>query len=252
MIPMRSTVDTTHGKVKLTSAVNSHKNQSGDFSQGAFVVTQRKSDGLTDLTLTGGDLAKCPKPQATKIGVPSPFATAAAKHGRLFGSAHGRFRTRGRNSSATVRGTQWLTDDGCTGTVTNNVSPNDDEQDRHGGAAGPPVRPRPGPDDHLLLQQAEPRPDMYCLILLAEPPIGARSPAESSRRSTSTATSSAWCAGDKGGCTDPLPLTAEDEHGFRQAIFACPVRLTGPFEFGWSIDGLQSVPLPHAHPDAQP
>jgi ferric-dicitrate binding protein FerR (iron transport regulator) len=30
----------------------------------------------------------------------------------------GRFRTRGRNSSATVRGTEWLTKDTCSGTET--------------------------------------------------------------------------------------------------------------------------------------
>lgn len=30
----------------------------------------------------------------------------------------GRFRTRGRNSSATVRGTVWITSDRCDGTLT--------------------------------------------------------------------------------------------------------------------------------------
>jgi ferric-dicitrate binding protein FerR (iron transport regulator) len=37
---------------------------------------------------------------------------------RLFGRAHGRFRTRGRNSTATVRGTQWSVADRCDGTLT--------------------------------------------------------------------------------------------------------------------------------------
>jgi 2-polyprenyl-3-methyl-5-hydroxy-6-metoxy-1,4-benzoquinol methylase len=37
---------------------------------------------------------------------------------RLRSSATGRFRTRGRNSSATVRGTIWTTTDRCDGTLT--------------------------------------------------------------------------------------------------------------------------------------
>src|SRR3954470_19825723 len=103
-----STVDATNGKVKLTSARKSKGTQSGEFSQGAFVVTQRKSDSLTDLKLTGGDFSGCTTSAA------KPQVSAAAKRKkrrRVFGRAHGRFRTRGRNSSATVRGTDWLTED---------------------------------------------------------------------------------------------------------------------------------------------
>ena len=37
---------------------------------------------------------------------------------RLFGEGKGRFRTRGRFSSATVRGTTWQTIDRCDGTLT--------------------------------------------------------------------------------------------------------------------------------------
>src|SRR3954462_13348190 len=49
--------------------------------------------------------------------------TAAARKvrsRRLWGSGKGRFRTRGRNSSATVRGTTWLQKDTC-GTTTTSV-----------------------------------------------------------------------------------------------------------------------------------
>jgi hypothetical protein len=38
--------------------------------------------------------------------------------GRLFGNGKGRFRTKGRYSAATVRGTIWLTEDRCDGTLT--------------------------------------------------------------------------------------------------------------------------------------
>jgi hypothetical protein len=37
---------------------------------------------------------------------------------KLWGSGKGRFRTKGRYSSATVRGTIWLTADRCDGTLT--------------------------------------------------------------------------------------------------------------------------------------
>ena len=37
---------------------------------------------------------------------------------RLFGNGKGRFATQGRYSSATVRGTRWLTQDQCNGTLT--------------------------------------------------------------------------------------------------------------------------------------
>lgn len=37
---------------------------------------------------------------------------------RLWGNGRGRFRTRGRHSSASVRGTWWLTEDRCDGTLT--------------------------------------------------------------------------------------------------------------------------------------
>jgi hypothetical protein len=36
----------------------------------------------------------------------------------LWGSGKGRYRSRGNNSSATVRGTIWLTEDRCDGTLT--------------------------------------------------------------------------------------------------------------------------------------
>jgi ferric-dicitrate binding protein FerR (iron transport regulator) len=36
---------------------------------------------------------------------------------QLWGDGRGRFRTRGRYGAATVRGTKWLTDDRCDGTL---------------------------------------------------------------------------------------------------------------------------------------
>jgi hypothetical protein len=54
---------------------------------------------------------------------PLQRASAAAKRKKsssvrhLWGSGKGQFRTTGRYASATIRGTKWLTDDRCNGTL---------------------------------------------------------------------------------------------------------------------------------------
>jgi ferric-dicitrate binding protein FerR (iron transport regulator) len=48
-----------------------------------------------------------------------PSGGAEKKRSRtLFSNVRGRFRTRGRNSAATVRGTKWTMTDSCAGTLT--------------------------------------------------------------------------------------------------------------------------------------
>ena len=79
------------------------------FYDGLFKVTQ--SGGVTILTLTE-QLAPCGK---------SGHASAAAKKPKtrkLWGDGHGAFSTRGQYSAATVRGTVWLVQDSCAGTLT--------------------------------------------------------------------------------------------------------------------------------------
>jgi hypothetical protein len=111
-IPVGSEVDTENGAVQLQTAANlSGKTQVGTFSGAKFVVKQTPAQNLiTDLLLSGGNLNKC---------TTGKRASAAARRPgrRLFGNGHGRFRTRGRYASATVRGTQWVTKDACTGTT---------------------------------------------------------------------------------------------------------------------------------------
>jgi len=54
------------------------------------------SDGLTDLALSGGDFSVCKAARAAG----KPLSAARSRRRRLFGRAHGRFRSRGRSSSA--------------------------------------------------------------------------------------------------------------------------------------------------------
>jgi streptogramin lyase len=112
-----STLDTTRGAVGLSFATNATgTTQSGTFSKGQFTVIQskvKKNHGLTELRLAGGGNFR--RSCKVKAG-----ASAARKRPSrsLFSSVKGRFRTRGRNSTATVRGTKWLTKDTCAGTLT--------------------------------------------------------------------------------------------------------------------------------------
>ena len=114
-IPVGSFLDTRRGKVRVQSAKDRRgTRQQGDFASGLFQVLQsRKTSarGLTDLVLKGSSFTSCPKR--------GKRATAAASiRRRLRANARGRFRTRGRHSAATVRGTSWETADRCDGTLT--------------------------------------------------------------------------------------------------------------------------------------
>ncbi len=109
-IPVGSLVDTTRGRV-LLSSVRSRRGgvQQGRFFDGLFKVRQRRSDRyLTELLLTGS-YGPCNTGQAR---------ASRASRRRLWGNANGRFRTRGRYSSGAVRGTRWLVEDSCRGTLT--------------------------------------------------------------------------------------------------------------------------------------
>jgi hypothetical protein len=122
-IPVGSLVDTSRGELLLTSAVNRRgRTQSGRFSGGVFKVTQSRrarARGLTDLSLTGGSFARCGRASAAgPLAVTSQRRRSRRTVRRLRGNARGRFRTRGRYSAATVRGTDWTTTDRCDGTLT--------------------------------------------------------------------------------------------------------------------------------------
>lgn len=117
-LPVGSTLDTRKGTVRLFSAVgNAGKMQNGDFSRGLFNVSQGRKNPLTTVSMTGGGLGACSK--LPKGGSPKIEARAARQRTRsLFSNVHGRFRTRGRNSAATVRGTKFTVTDTCAGTLT--------------------------------------------------------------------------------------------------------------------------------------
>ena len=114
MVPVGSIVDASKGAVRLGATLPSGRTQTGRFGGGRFKVRQRKG-GYVDLYLKGD---ACSRPTAQDSVVAE---TAARKRSgrRLWGKDKGgKFRTHGRSSHATVRGTRWFVKDTCKGTFT--------------------------------------------------------------------------------------------------------------------------------------
>jgi hypothetical protein len=131
-VPVGSQLDTSKGRVALTSAADTGgaKTQTSDFYQGIFQVKQsvpkkkpKKAKALiTDLVMKG----EIPRSQCAPLKGARSAADDAKKKkkgpksvlGKLWGNGKGKFRTNGKYSAATVRGTIWLVEDRCEGTFT--------------------------------------------------------------------------------------------------------------------------------------
>jgi hypothetical protein len=113
-IPVGSILDTRKGTVALSSALPGAGSQTGTFHGGLFEVRQPAGGrGMTELVLRG------PLPLCTGGGARAAAVSAKRPPRVLWGrDDHGRFRTRGSNSVATVRGTSWYVADRCDGTLT--------------------------------------------------------------------------------------------------------------------------------------
>jgi hypothetical protein len=115
-IKVGSVVDTTHGTVKLTAGLGGGKTNSANFNDGLFKIQQgRARNAYMTLVLQGGNFGVCRGLGLRAFGVD---ATRKRQVRRLWGNGKGRFRTKGRYSAATVRGTHWLVQDRCDGTLT--------------------------------------------------------------------------------------------------------------------------------------
>ena len=118
-IPYNSTIDVTRGTLQLTATGVGTLTVTGD--QGllarfvlkkASVRVNRRKRTLAELALTGGSFTDCPAAGSAR-------GSQANKPVRsLWAKGKGRFRTKGRFSTATVRGTRWQTTDRCDGTLT--------------------------------------------------------------------------------------------------------------------------------------
>jgi hypothetical protein len=113
-IPVNSVIDSRKGRVRLESSRGGNKRHRGVFRSGIFKAKQpKKKGGVTDIVLRGG-LFGC----TARTAADQAHASVLSRRRRLWGRGRGRFRTRGLYSSGSVRGTIWLTQDTCAGTLT--------------------------------------------------------------------------------------------------------------------------------------
>jgi streptogramin lyase len=122
-LPVGTSIDTRRGRIALTTAARNGRKQTGTFGGGLMQVRQpRHARGRVDIHLRGGNFAACGRARAGGAASGTgPVAAAKRRRSvrRLWGrDSGGRFRTYGRHSQATVRGTRWLTNDTCGTTVT--------------------------------------------------------------------------------------------------------------------------------------
>ncbi len=121
-LPLGAMLDTRRGQVALSSMGCHGGTQTGTFGGGIFAVRQPRSGcGRVDVYLRGGNFRSCPRLTARRrrSGGMTAGASRTRRVRQLWGrDSGGRFRSHGRHSHATVRGTRWLTVDRCDGTFT--------------------------------------------------------------------------------------------------------------------------------------
>ena len=125
-IPSGSQIDALHGSLRMVTATGKvGKTQNATISGGIFKLSQARSGiskGLTNLNLVESAFQGAPSYTTCKAKHGATDATVAALSTKtlqlLKVSAKGKFKTTGRYSSATVRGTAWTIADKCDGTLT--------------------------------------------------------------------------------------------------------------------------------------
>ena len=127
-IPAGSTIDARTGSLRLISATGATgkaaKIQSGIFGGALFKATQARSGiskGLTTLRLLADSFPGAPSYSQCRGG--RALDARSARGSRILQTLHardnhGKFRTTGRYSAGTVRGTGWDTTEECAGTLT--------------------------------------------------------------------------------------------------------------------------------------
>ncbi|MGH2942960.1 MAG: PKD domain-containing protein, partial [Solirubrobacteraceae bacterium] len=125
-IPIGSIIDARKGRARVTAEVNAKtgRTESSIFYDWYFKVVQRKGRRpVTEARLVNGSFAACGRSQLTRSAhgaraAQGRRARSKKRVRRLWGRGTGNFRTSGKRSSATVRGTWWLVEDRCDGTLT--------------------------------------------------------------------------------------------------------------------------------------
>ena len=125
-IPTGSEIDALHGSLRVVSNTGKiGKTQTASLTGGIFKLSQDRSGiskGLTNFNLVESAFQGAPSYSLCKAKKSADEATVAALSSKtlqlLKVSGHGKFKTTGRYSSATVRGTIYTVADKCDGTLT--------------------------------------------------------------------------------------------------------------------------------------
>jgi hypothetical protein len=113
-VPLSTVVDVRRGRVRMTTEANKAGDvQKGEFYGGVYTTTQSSTSSrpITELRMTESLICQ----SSSKRG---KLTAARARSRHLWGNGKGRYRTRGRYSTATVRGTIWVQKDSCNTTTT--------------------------------------------------------------------------------------------------------------------------------------
>jgi hypothetical protein len=112
-VPVGSLIDTSAGTVRLISQTQDDSTDDVVLRGSKFEVRQAKDgSGVTEFVLKGGNFSACGRATTAGNKKRKPRRSLWAK------DRGGKFRTRGLNSVATVRGTTWRVTDTCAGTTT--------------------------------------------------------------------------------------------------------------------------------------
>jgi Ca2+-binding RTX toxin-like protein len=119
-VPVRSAIDARRGTVRVATQRGRRSTQRGDIEGGIVRIVQSRRSPETQLLLRGGDFGVCDAGLSRAAGAPADAAQRRSRRRvrRLRVRGRGRFRTRGRYSSATIRGTDFSVEDRCDGTLT--------------------------------------------------------------------------------------------------------------------------------------
>jgi hypothetical protein len=245
LIPVGATIDATRGTVMLvTAAAAVGRTQAGQFSKGAFTVFQKHSD-TTNLRLVGGRSVKAlcgTYASATDAAVGGTSSVNSRVLRLLQASAHGHFRTTGRYSAATVRGTEWQTIDRCDGTLT--VDTEGDVETTTGSLAFL-LKPGQTAIGYCFPPNATPQTRRFCIVEVSQPAdglfgfgIGLRQAASSYELCIRAPSGTERCR--------QFALSAPNPAGVRTSAVVCPQdEGAGSYFVRWVVAGQQlGVTLP--------
>jgi hypothetical protein len=248
-----ATFDTTRGQVQLvTASAAVGKTQSGEFSKGMFTVFQERSD-LTDLRLVGGrkEVNLCPPQSSATRTSPGAGGAVSSRVLRLLrGHVHGRFRTVGRYTAATVRGTDWQTVDRCDGTLTV------DEQGSVEATTGELtflLKPGQTAIGYCFPPNATPQTREFCIVEVSQPAeglfgfgIGLRSAETAYDLCVRAPSGTERCR--------HFPLAPTNAAGVRTSAVVCPQdEGAGDYTARWLVAGRQlGIALPFTATRSQP